>query len=277
LWRRAERGGNVEIKPSVITKQALGGASSDVIRDLVTRLVSSYAPPITWADTVIFAAPPDRPACCAECEYLIKRGRAGQRMEEELCGDAGCFEIRLVAYRAQRMPFLGEKEVDTETGKQGEGKEVDTEIGRQGEQEAVNGYETGQRMSTDGETDQRMEIMPEPVSEPTPSPIPMSAPKPIPAPTPRPAPAAAPTPAPTPVVMAAPALDWRHSTIVMTVTLMPDDENIAGRAAMVGLRANNGIPLMRMCREENLELAGLLVDLLAELKRKVDESYGQNL
>jgi ParB/RepB/Spo0J family partition protein len=286
LRDRAERGATLELRPSGIARRTLGGAPSDLLREAIGRLVTTYAPPLSWAVNVEYAVPLERPSRCADCPNLIKRGA------DNLCGDgdpvAGCFQVRLVAYQRQRLPIPAMQPAP-QSAQQAEPAEAEVEAPNmdkpveaewdaapahlahktavETQEEAVapiavveapepttgsavtvtsipeivpepiNGHETGQRISTD----KRIST---------------------------PAPAAAPMPA----VVPTPKLDWRHSTIVMTVTLMPEDDNVAGRPAMVGLRANNGIPLMRMCREHNLSLSGLLLDLLAELWHKHEEA-----
>ena len=94
----------------------------------------------------------------------------------------------------------------------------------------------------------------------------------IPAQETRPAPAAQPAPAkPSAQAAEAPAqseapLPLEKSTLMLTLTYWPSDDNPAGRMVAVAARVNNGAPMMRMYRENALELVGPAAQLLRDLK-----------
>jgi len=126
---------------------------------------------------------------------------------------------------------------------------------------------------------------PEPAkSAPTPAPAPAPLPKPVatepspatktaaaPSPAPTPAPAQPPRPEPQPPASASAPLSWDESTIVATITWWPAT-NGSGRQVMVGMRLNQGAPVMRICQEAEILLEGLLADLLIDLRTSFENS-----
>jgi hypothetical protein len=79
-------------------------------------------------------------------------------------------------------------------------------------------------------------------------------------------------PASTPPVIAIPALDWEHSTLLITITYSPVDGNPDGRSVWIGLRANHDAPAIRMCREKETLLPGWLAGLLLDMETKFKEA-----
>jgi ParB/RepB/Spo0J family partition protein len=241
---------NIDLHPSNIAGKVLGGASSDYVRDTIGRMIAMFSNRLIWGSDVAFAVPAERPACCSECEMLIKRGG------EELCGDESCFNVRKNAYNRQRLP------------------------------------------------------LPEPSPAAAPAPAPVPLPRPAPVAPPRvqereepeedtepdadqehpPAvsvveyatvtdveagsESASTEPASTPPVIAipAPALDWEHSTLLITITYSPVDGSPDGRSVWIGLRANHDAPEIRMCREKETLLPGWLAGLLLDMETKFKEA-----
>jgi len=68
------------------------------------------------------------------------------------------------------------------------------------------------------------------------------------------------------------AWTWAGSTLALSVTLMAEDGHPDGRTALVGLRANNGVPLMRYCKERELRLRDVAVfrELLEDLEKTME-------
>jgi ParB/RepB/Spo0J family partition protein len=68
------------------------------------------------------------------------------------------------------------------------------------------------------------------------------------------------------------AWTWAGSTLELSVTLMAEDGHPDGRTALVGLRANNGTPMMRYCKERELRLRDVAVfrELLEDLEKTME-------
>jgi ParB-like chromosome segregation protein Spo0J len=92
-----------------------------------------------------------------------------------------------------------------------------------------------------------------------------------PAPEPAPQPQAEPQPEPPaqPQPETAKRLSWEESTIVITITLCPDDGNERGRPAVLGVRANQDAPKIKILRA--YDLLGHLPPQAGELLTQVRE------
>lgn len=91
------------------------------------------------------------------------------------------------------------------------------------------------------------------------------------------------TPEPTPsqakpetVAVPAPTLaekilapSWERSTILLSLTLWPEDGSLSGRVVSIGGRVNQGAPAMTMVRESDLALPKQLLDVLDGLKMQL--------
>jgi ParB/RepB/Spo0J family partition protein len=244
---RRKAGQNIlsqDLRPANIEGKVLGGASSDVVRDLINRLANSFSRNIIWPIDAVFAVPAEMPSICSECPNYIHRGG------DHLCGDEDCFHVRLNAYNHQRLPFPDpapaalpswtpvphpRPAVTTPPPEPDDEEPVETEdIPSQPVMEYNTTPETAPAAPAD------------PVSET----------------------AAAPITAPAP---AAP-LDWEHSTLLVTIQYLPQDGNPEGRPVSIGLRANNAMPVFRVCREKDTLLPGWLAGLLLDMETKFKES-----
>ena len=102
--------------------------------------------------------------------------------------------------------------------------------------------------------------------------------KPAAAPASRPAQEQKPEPKPVETLVAAPStpdepekrLSWEESTIMLTLTLYPENGDLAGRTVIVGGRINNGAPKMKFWKFYGMGLAPeWMSDILTELKNEV--------
>jgi ParB/RepB/Spo0J family partition protein len=247
----ASRSYSPELKPSSIEQKVLGGASSDYVRDTIGGMISMYSNRLLWASDVAFAVPAEMPACCIDCTNLFKRGG------EDLCGDETCFNVRLNAYNRQRLPL---PDVQTQhlafppapapaplprpapvaplRVQESEEPEEDTQSDADQEQPPVVSVVEYATVTDVGAG-----------SEPAPT-----------------------EPALTPPVAAAPALDWEHSTLLITITYSPVDGSPDGRSVWIGLRANHDAPAIKMCREKETLLPGWLAGLLLDMETKFKEA-----
>jgi len=101
-----------------------------------------------------------------------------------------------------------------------------------------------------------------PVFQPIAVSKPASQPARISVPTPVQAPAPVPTPDPPAIV------PWEKSTILLSMTLWPEDGMPGGRMVIMGARANQGIPLMAQARMDDLVLPGPLQEMVSKLHQK---------
>ena len=67
-------------------------------------------------------------------------------------------------------------------------------------------------------------------------------------------------------------LDWAQSTLVLTVTYLPETDPAVQRKVMLGLRANNGLPIMRMSFSGEIGIdAPIFGEMFNELKQQFTE------
>lgn len=81
---------------------------------------------------------------------------------------------------------------------------------------------------------------------------------------PKPAPAAPPEPVKPPT--------WAESTIVLTITLWPDDGSNEGRLMAIGGRVNQGTPVIRYTRMGEFDLGAGMAGLLADINQSYQEA-----
>jgi len=254
LRKRAEEYNyDPSLKPSNVEEKVSHGASSDYVRDTISRMLLAFGKRLIWNPNTAFAVPPEMPSLCADCGMLIYRSG------DNLCGEELCFQVRLNAYNRQRLPLPE----PTPTPAPAPAPRVNVEIKH---------FNTAPSEPEEEDIEPDTEIPPtrpvmgySTVTEPEPESTPIEA-QDMAAP---PAPAA-----PVTLVTAPPpaAPDWEHATLLVTITYMPADGNPDGRNVWVGLRANNSAPAIRMCREKETLLPGYLAGLLLDMETKFKET-----
>lgn len=233
----AEKGWQAAARPNEIVRQALAGASSDFLRARVDELIDLYARVITWPVNHEFYEHGPRSIRCSDCDQHISKGR-------QVCLESGCFELKNDLWqKLQRQNTAGA------VGAQGlrPGSETSNPPAPAKPFQAVEDALKASRPPAPSEPETDNDSAPESADSENSS-----------------SPSANP-PAPTP---AAAPLTWEQSTIAVTVTWLPADGNPAGRQVMLAIRANQGIPSMRLCRDNEIDLTGPVGEMLLDLKSK---------
>lgn len=273
LRTRAEINGPLDLQPSHILASAVEGVSADMLRSRIDRLVKTYArqlgvdPIGGWALDHEFEALGGRPAC-GLCEFRLERDGISY------CGDPDHWRIR----REQWLNQISTP-VTEEPGSPADPQPVPPPDNP--DSSAIPAESSPIELTTQTQSSGRTTAFPSPAASQfgatvtassTPATVPPAKPStiaPAPAHSPPPAPApAAVTPPPLPAVPAPPPpADWEHSTITFTITFLPVGLD-GSRPAMIGARANTGVPIMRMASAADLDLSTFFTGLLLDLKRQ---------
>ncbi|RJX17507.1 MAG: ParB/RepB/Spo0J family partition protein [Desulforudis sp.] len=233
LRETAEKGWSANARPTEIVKQALAGASSDYLRTKVDELIDLYARVITWSVDHEFYEHGPRSIRCVDCDQHISKGR-------QVCLDSICFEIKQRLWEQSRRAQSQSADAVESQGSRPDSRPF----------QAVDDAFKAQEPQMPA--DPRYAHTPAEVPEPdTDNDGPESSPA-----------------SPAPATEAAAPLTWEQSTIAVTVTWLPADGNPNGRQVMVAIRANQGIPAMRLCRENEIYFDGPVGEMLLDLKSK---------